>query len=368
MHTSYFKVSALIGLFCQLFTPIKVALAANTEFPIAKVVLVKGDVSVLPPHTKDAHTLKMGEMLMQDSSIFVNGKGFTKIKFIDDSIVTLGPNSKMVVQTDQKKESTLVELMTGKIRAVVKESQDKDKKKFFVKTQSASMGVRGTDFQVTYEPKATRATLLTYDGRVDMKKMTKKDLESLRVKDETAKQKELDKMLAEDSKKVEKGDFSNVTTTAKSVAEPVKISPVQFALLKRDDSLGAVEKELTKVEKKEIAKEVKELKKEFAEDIKKRGEDPNKSKDLGVIDTKTGFYVPPVNEKENLILGKIDDNGEFVPPEGVKVDTEKGLIAKSEADEKIKDIVKKVNKEIEVQTVPVGKKRDEAYNRYFLDE
>ena len=84
---------------------------------------------------------------------------------------------------DIKSKTTMVNFLTGKFRAAVEKDingkvQDK---KFLVKTRNAVLGVRGTQFQVTYNKAGDRTSLLTYKGRVDIKKMAKEDEVKLRA-------------------------------------------------------------------------------------------------------------------------------------------------------------------------------------------
>lgn len=336
------------------------AVDAKTNL-IAKALKVRGNVTVLIPGAMKATKLKEGDMLKKDSSILVNGRGFTKVKFINDSTVTLGPNSKMIVEMDEKKETSLVNLVSGKLRAAVKKDKKNDKK-FLVKTNSAVMGVRGTDFQVSYDPKAHRASLLTYEGRVDIKKPKVAEIQTINSK-EVKKIDKIKNMLAEDFEPVEKGDFTNVAFNSKKITKPIKINPSQFVLLKKDESLGAEDVKFSKAERKKLAEEVKELNKEFVKEAKARKDNRN-IKEMGLIDAKTGFYVPPASS--NKLVGKVTTNGEYIPPKGAKIDSAKGLVLEKDAPEETVALVKKVETQIQTQVAPV--EIDPRYKRYLLVE
>lgn len=342
----------------------------DKNFPIAKVLRVRGNVTILPPHSMKARKLKKGEMLLKDSSVLVKGSGFTKISFINKSILTVGPNSKAVIEMDLEDKTSLVSVISGKIRAKV----NKDKKgklqdkKFLVKTRSATMGVRGTDFQVVYEPKSKRTSLLTYEGRVDIAKPQKEEIKTIDTKNTDEKVKVIKKRLLDSFESVEKGDFTNVTEESDKVIKPVKINAAQYALLKRDETLGAENKKYTNEEKEVIKAEVKKLKVEFNQAVEKRKEDQN-IKELGLVDTDSGLYVPPADSELNKLIGELNDNGDYIPPKGVKVDSQKGLIVTEEASEEVAELVEKAQETIKKQA-PKLQKEDELdpnLRRYFQE-
>lgn len=339
------------------------AFGLNTkDFPIAKAIMTRGNVTVLMPGELEAVNLKKGMMLKKDSSVLVSGKGFARIKFINDSLVTLGPDSKMIVEMDTKTETSLVNLVTGKIRAAVKKKSDKPQdKRFLVKTTAAVMGVRGTEFQVTFNPKSLRSSLLTYEGRVDFKKQELEDLKAGSKKSLEQTIAQVQAQLEKNPEPVRKGDFTNVALGSKASIKPVKINPAQFALLKKDESLGAEKVELSKKEKQELKKEVAELEKEFKADLAKKGVDTSKLHSMGFIDSETGFYVPPADAKS--LIGKVNTNGEYLPPAGVKVDPKKGLVLEKNAPKESIALVKKVEKEIGAQAQV--QEIDPGYRRYL---
>jgi hypothetical protein len=329
----------LICLLCLTYVSVSFA-----SLQIANVLIVKGKVTYLAPGAKKAKLLTKKSKLVKDTSIYVDGKGFTKIKYINSSFLTVGPNSKVILDMDLKDKTSLVNLVSGKIRALVDKNKNNDKK-FLVKTNSATMGVRGTEFQVSFAPKAKKTSLLTYEGRVDMKKSKKNVTQTI---------KEMKTNLETNQTSVVKGDLFRVSETDIKKADKVKINPKQFLLMKKDNSLGAKKVIIAKSEMSKINAEAKELEKEFKADSNNAD-----TKGLGFVDFDKGVYVPPVNG--TMLLGTADSNGEYVPPKGVIVDESKGLVIQENASSKLKDIVKKVNKS---NVVPVTSPEN-AYDRYF---
>lgn len=343
-----------------VFTPLCFT-EAFSEDSIATALIVKGNVTYLSPGKRNASPLKKGVKLLKDTSIYVKGKGFAKIKFINSSSMTIGPNSKVAVEMDLSDKTTLVNLISGKIRAKV-DKNIKNDKKFLVKTSSATMGVRGTEFQITHSPTVKKTSLLTYNGQVDMKKTKIEGTKDTSIKSVSNHISDLKKDLTLNPTSVNRGDYIRMANTDIQKAEKVKINPKQFLLLEKDEKLGAQKMKLTKKEKISLAKKSKELEKEFKKDIEKSGGKIRNS--LGFIDIDKAVYIPPVDSKNKKYLGKISENGEYIPPKGVVIDAEKGIVLKARASKKIKNFINKVNKENQVPA-EIIKKSQNAYERYF---
>lgn len=336
--------------------------------PIGEVVILKGKASILKPNTLEANDLVKGQKILKDSSIVTYKKSFVKIKFFNKSVMNIGPKSKVVLNMEDETQTSVVSFLKGKIRASVKKEKNKDKK-FIVKTKNALMGVRGTDFQVTYNQGGERTSLLTYEGRVDIKKFSKDEVKDIHTNLTKEKTEKLKKLLDSDVEVVEKGDFTNVVAVEKKPIKPVKISAAQFVLLKKDESLGTEKIVLNKKEKEVLKAEVKKLKKEFKEKVTKR-EKQREIKELGLVDSNTGFYVPPANSELTKLIGEIDDNGAYIPPKGAKVDEKIGLVAKMDAPKETKTLIKKITQEINKQVNPelhhIEKAPDSKhYKKYF---
>ena len=78
----------------------------------------------------------------------------------------------------------------------------------------------------------------------------------------------------------------------------------------------------------------------------------------GLVDLDTGLYIPPA--KPGKVIGKIDNNGKYIPPKGLKLDPHKGFVAiKKDAEDK----AEKLNEKLEDQVVP--EPDNPAYRRYF---
>lgn len=349
----------------------------NKEFPIAKVSKIKGVATVLAPHSMEAKNLVIGDFLLEESSVVTEEKSFVRIQFNDGSIVSLGPNSKIVIEpTGKEKGTSLLNLLKGQLRAQVEKEEKKEKVKgdktspradgkFFIKTRSAALGVRGTTFQAIYEPSSMRTGLLTFKGEVAIKKIEPGEL-SKKVESvpevRVEKFKKILEATTEDTKIAKIGDYTNLSPLDSAPSAPVKIDPTQLTLLKKDDSLGV---EKVKVDMKEVAKEASEVKKAYAEAGVKEGSlNQAEIKQLGLVDTKSGFYIPPTDKKANVEIGQIGKNGQYIPPKGLKIDPNKGFVAQNEDDKDAEAKISKLNPLIEKQTVP---DLDNPYYKKYFD-
>lgn len=317
--------------------------------------MVRGNVTALPPQAKNAVEVKKGLSLPSDTSVYAQKRSFAKIKLTNGSVLTVGPESKVVIETSAKDDTSMVSLLTGKIRAKVQKDANNDKK-VLVKTSSAIMGVRGTDFQAAYNHKAQRTSLLTYEGKVAIKKVDPKLEKQIVTKKET-KIEEIKNMITDKDQAVEKGDYINVAEKAK-MEKPIKINPVQYVVLKKDDSLGVQE---AKVSKKEVIKEAKKVAKEFKKEAKAKG--LKQEAHYGFVDPKTGFYVPPVDVGGKKMVGKIDMNGNYIPPKGLKIDDEKGFVV-VEKNAETMALAEKINKKVEAQ-IAIDPEEAVGYSRFF---
>lgn len=105
--------------------------------------------------------LKTGDVVQTDTS------GKAQIETTGGDKIFIGPSTRLDVTTQLSREEKGVKKfflsVWGKIRAQVKKS---DSKRVIVKTPSATVGVKGTDFVVEYKDEKTRVG--TLEGLVNM--------------------------------------------------------------------------------------------------------------------------------------------------------------------------------------------------------
>jgi hypothetical protein len=153
------------------------AVHANENF-VAKVIIVKGHVSA-KFQNGDLIEVKQDQNISEETILTTSEKSFVKLSFIDKSQLNLGPNSQMVINVFPKDNPGIISLLKGQLRSKVTKDymniEDKNKSKLFIKTQTAAMGVRGTDFQVNFNPLNLNSSLITFEGKVAMANIEKSD-------------------------------------------------------------------------------------------------------------------------------------------------------------------------------------------------
>jgi hypothetical protein len=354
----------------------QVAFAAQT----ARVLFVKGNVTQLSPGAKNAKQVKRGDLYKEDTSVLTGEKSIVKLKFADNSVMNLGPKSKVVVSKLPQKKPNMISLLTGTIKAEV-DKKDTGKNKMIVKTRSAVMGIRGTKFQASYNAVNKNTSLVTVEGKVAM---VKKDVVAKQVikeevvetaaetTSEAAKEEVVQKVVNADEEldlldqalnetteavEVDAGKFAGVQEQATKPSVPVKIAPQQYeALAKSMDSDNKAE-DVMQTDNAEV--EVEELSDGATEGqmVQKPG---------GYVDFATGLYVPPSDKakldkktatyKVEKEIGKVDEvTGDYIPPKGVKLDAQKGFVidkkelakVASKDQDKILALVEKKNEKVQ---------------------
>ncbi|WP_372652023.1 FecR domain-containing protein [Halobacteriovorax sp.] len=355
---------------------------------IATVSKLRGKASVLSPGDVNAHILKVNDKLSEDASIVTYKGSFVRVKFNDGSTASLGPNSKLIVTKMNTSGAGIITLLKGQLRSKVSpEKTKKGKHKFLVRTKSAALGVRGTEFQTIYNPENNVTNLLTYEGEVAIKKGEHKIL-SGKSYSERAKALSSDKLsrsqkirlknklvdIVENSLEtdntvvVKAGQFSSSVGGVEDATLPVNISPVQLnTLYKNEDLVQNVKtSQSSVVTSSDSSKGLKVVPQTAPkEGIYDKNNSKFAQKSGGFIDITTGLYIPPTPEsefsqKENVYLAKnvggIDPvTGQYVAPEGLVLDAKRGfLVQNNVSPEKLKLNIaqaKKMNEVIEKDVV-----------------
>jgi hypothetical protein len=334
---------------------------------IAEVIRVRGNVTQLAPNEKLARTVKIGDKFIEDTSILTSDKSFIKIKFIDNTELNVGPESKIVVSTMRKGEPGVISLLKGKIRTEVLKNSNPNENKFYIKTRTAAMGIRGTDFQTIYNPENKVTSLLTYRGEVAMAKLENKEyLKIEEASDATisvnrnnsnndltisknnavqfSESNELNKILKnKNTVFVPAGQNSVASDELKKATLPVKISPVQLNILYKNDDFKEKEADELKAATKnsKIESELVTVDQVApVEGVKNSATGDFAPKAGGFIDLTTGLYVAPdknavFDPKQKIYvsekIGQVDEEtGVYMAPKGLKLDSKKGFISNLE--------------------------------------
>ncbi len=214
----------------MLFTFSSLAFASAD---VAKVIIVRGTAMAKNPDGS-VQQIKQGMWFKEGTQVKTEDKSFVKLLFIDKSQMNLGPNSQMKIDTFPESDAGIVTLVKGQLRSKVSknymEMDKKDKSKLFIKTKTAAMGVRGTDFQVNYNPENNFTSLVTFEGAVAMASLS--DLGSRLID-----QNKLESIVSSDQAvTVTRGQFSGASPETGSATIPVKINPMQLESMEKDVS------------------------------------------------------------------------------------------------------------------------------------
>lgn len=327
----------------------------------ATVIVLRGNAK-----TQDGKLLKLKDSIPAGSTVTTETKSFIKLLFEDNTQMSIGPETVMKLEAAQQGEPNLVHLVGGQIRAKVTKDllggQETGKEKLIIKTKTAAMGIRGTDFNVSFNQQNQVTALITFEGSVAMTKLTG---------DSAA-----DALSRNPLQMVGAGQFSGAQPDMGQATIPVKISPAQLESLRANDSLQSVS---ANTEKKEaLASPVPPGvdPKSFASNSDAaiqsmaQGQDApvTQSTDTnapppegfynaqtgeyapragGFIDINTGRYIPPPPGSSfdpntgvyvpPRAVGNFDPaTGLYVPPKGVALDAVKGFVADAKSGDQSK--------------------------------
>lgn len=346
--------------------------AAFSKVYVAKIIKLRGDASVLERGAKVARKLKVGDKLVQDSSVLTGNKSFVRIIFEDNTVMNVGPRSKVSVLETRQDGTSFIHLLKGTLRSKVQKAKGSTKHKYYVKTRSSAMAVRGTEFQAVYNPSNNVSSLLTYKGEVVMakveedpaaevkrlKKIRRKQLADRKV--ETTASGDVDyveskpkfdlegrmdqALTNKEAVVVKQGQYSGTVNAIKRASIPVKISPVQLNALYNNDEMDekirrseVKEKSLTPGDNKlTLTSAEQEPPPEGLYEPRKKRFAPRSG---GVLDMTSGLYVAP--EKSAVYDGKLKvfvpseksgaidkETGQYVAPRGLTLDSRKGFVAR----------------------------------------
>jgi hypothetical protein len=331
--------------------------------------------------------VKPDQSIPEGATLQTAEKSFVKLIFIDKSQMNLGPNSQMIINAFPKKEAGIITLVKGQIRSQVTkdymEMDDKSKSKLYIKTKTAAMGIRGTDFQVNFNPENQNTALITFEGKVAMANIEKG------AREDHFDQGKLERVVSSDKAvMVEHGQISAVNlNVAERAMAPTLLGTKQIDALK-DNETGM--KESTEGDKKQFRNPLppgvdSAIFSNIAKEITPDKEKSTKSDPNGFFNAKTGEYklpagsivdlntvniIPPPsnavfdpNSKTYVVpesYGKIDKStGEYKAPEGLKLGTDgKFILVDAAAYSKTQAVNKEEKKEEKKEDKKDDKKGD----------
>ena len=114
-----------------LFISLTLTSAYSSEDPtlVGKVTYLRGNVFV------NNNKIDLQEKIYLNDEVLTEKKSVVKITFIDESIVTVAPESMIIIDEFKKKEKNLLTVLKGSLRAIVpKKASSKFKDKMILKT------------------------------------------------------------------------------------------------------------------------------------------------------------------------------------------------------------------------------------------
>lgn len=286
----------------------------------AKAIIVKGTVKALIDGK--VVPVKRGMWLPEGAQVKTEPKSFTKLLFIDKSTMNVGPDSQMKIDSFPKQEAGIITLVKGQVRSKVTKNymdmKDKDKSKLFIKTKTAAMGVRGTDFQVSFNPVNLATSLVTFEGAVAMAKLAESMANGRPVG------RALEAVVSgKGAVIVRRGQYSGASPKMRAATIPVKISPVQLETLEKNETPGVA------AEGDQASAEPKGPKKKFRNVVPPGMDSKIVANDSGsaekaIADAVGATVVKAVEAEVKQEMAVIDQNAP--PPEGM-VDAATGAVA-----------------------------------------
>jgi hypothetical protein len=138
---------------------------------VGRLTQVDGRVDVLKGGKLPAIALKVGDTVEPGDVVRTKSRSKAQITFVDDSLLTLSQNARIDIEEfkfdpGQGKRQALLKIAQGLVLAVVNKILQTQEPDFVIKTHTAIMGVRGTEFGILNEPNST--TILNFQGRLQV--------------------------------------------------------------------------------------------------------------------------------------------------------------------------------------------------------
>lgn len=137
-----------------------------------KILKIQGDVEVL--RLKESKDVRIGikgadQMPLECDDIILTGRASRAKMKLGNTLISISSQSRLSVDehSEKTKEPTLLSLMYGKIRALVK-PRTSEEKNLSITTSTSVMGVRGTDFFVSFDPNTRLTHQATIEGKVEV--------------------------------------------------------------------------------------------------------------------------------------------------------------------------------------------------------
>ena len=152
------------------------ALAADRDIGVSAIVVNKVQAAI---GSRD-RTLRVGDRVFQNERIDTGPDGRSQILFLDETTITVGPNSSVVLDTfvydpDRGRHSVVIEATQGVLRFV---SGSGNSRAFEIRTPVATVGVRGTILDILVARDGA-TTVMVVEGAADLRSLGSGRIEAL---------------------------------------------------------------------------------------------------------------------------------------------------------------------------------------------
>jgi FecR protein len=160
------KKHILIRTMVVFFVILACSTAAGAA-AVGRLTLVEGQVDLLKEGNLPAVAVKVGDPVGPKDVIRTKSMSRAQITFIDDSTLTISPESRIAIEEFEfdearQKRSAVLKIFQGLALAVVNKVIKAEEPDFVVKTHTAIAGVRGTEFGIRLSPNSS--TILNFKG------------------------------------------------------------------------------------------------------------------------------------------------------------------------------------------------------------
>ena len=118
---------------------------------LGEIKLLRG--KVFKKHQGKTTEVKTGTRFNKDDTVFTEQRSFAKILLVDDTVLSVGPNSELNFSefkyVDKTNRQMTFDFIKGQLRALVVNKAKEGDLKF--KTKAALMGVRGTELLINHQ-------------------------------------------------------------------------------------------------------------------------------------------------------------------------------------------------------------------------
>lgn len=144
---------------------IEEAFKPGVGHPLGEVLLVQGRVVIMHADMSRGYWAKKDTPLFKGDIIVTQDRGRVRLRLRDESILTLASRTRLelsesVFNKQKKSRFSFLKMSLGKGLFLVKRLADFRRSDFKVKTPTAVVGVRGSDFIIESEPDRTVVTTL----------------------------------------------------------------------------------------------------------------------------------------------------------------------------------------------------------------